>query len=54
MLSERELLIAPISDSPKPPSERITMTLPLLNKATWIAFVVTGNHGNLAFVVTGN
>jgi len=43
LLLERELLIAPIMDSPKPPSQRITMTLPLLNKATWIAFVVTGS-----------
>lgn len=43
LLTESAMLIAPIEDSPKPPPQRITMTLPLLSKAAWVAFVVTGS-----------
>ena len=42
LLEERDDLIAAISDSPKPPSRRITFTFPVLERATSIAFVAEG------------
>ena len=41
LMSNRRVL--PVHDSPKPPSERITMTIPfMLSKATKVLFVVSG------------
>lgn len=42
LLSEAARSVAPIGDSPKPPSARITLTLPTLADATVALFVVTG------------
>jgi len=42
LLAETERWAAPIFDSPKPPPERITLTLPLINNARQVAFVTAG------------
>lgn len=41
-LAETRRLVIPIRDSPKPPPERITFTVPLINNAKFVVFVVTG------------
>lgn len=38
-----EKWILAITDSPKPPSSRVTFSLPLINNARHIVFVVTGD-----------
>ncbi|CAH0476143.1 unnamed protein product [Peronospora belbahrii] len=42
LLEEKTLFVASIEDSPKPPSQRITLTYPVLNNAANVAFVATG------------
>lgn len=42
LLTETGRWVAAIFDSPKPPPERITMTLPLINQARAVAFVAAG------------
>ena len=42
-LQETEKLVIPITDSPKPPSSRITLTIPVLNQARNIFVVATGS-----------
>ncbi|OQR86293.1 6-phosphogluconolactonase [Achlya hypogyna] len=43
LLDESSLWVAPISDSPKPPPQRITLTYPVVNNAATVAFVATGD-----------
>lgn len=43
VLDEKEEWITFITDSPKPPPERITFTLPVINSASNVAIVVTGD-----------
>lgn len=43
LVSKKEVWIASIEDSPKPPPERITFTLPVINSAANVAFVATGS-----------
>lgn len=42
LLRETDAWVAPIEDSPKPPPQRITLTLPVVTHAVKVAFVATG------------
>lgn len=42
LLNENKRWVAPIFDSPKPPSERITLTLAVINNAENVAVIATG------------
>lgn len=42
LLDEKDDWVTFITDSPKPPPERITFTLPVINSASNVAVVVTG------------
>uniref|UniRef100_A0A182PFK4 6-phosphogluconolactonase n=1 Tax=Anopheles epiroticus TaxID=199890 RepID=A0A182PFK4_9DIPT len=42
LLEEKKKLIAPIENSPKPPPQRVTMTLPLINNAKVCLFGAQG------------
>ncbi len=41
-VDERERLIVPVRNAPKPPSERVSMTIPLLSAARSIVILATG------------
>jgi 6-phosphogluconolactonase len=43
LLNETKKWVAPVFDSPKPPPERITLTLPVINNSRQIMFLATGS-----------
>jgi len=52
LLREENRLVAVVTDSPKPPPTRITLTLPVINHAAQIHFFVTGAEKAEALRVT--
>jgi len=43
-IREQEELAVPVHDSPKPPSERITLTLPAVNRSERVWLLVAGEE----------
>ena len=43
LLNETERWVAPVVNSPKPPPERITLTLPIINQSRHVAFIAAGS-----------
>lgn len=43
LLNETKLKVAPITDSPKPPPSRITLTYPVINNARNCIYAVSGS-----------
>jgi 6-phosphogluconolactonase len=41
-LQEKQALVAAVHNAPKPPSERLTLTLPVINAARAVLFMVQG------------
>lgn len=41
-LAERKRLVVPVTDAPKPPLRRFTLTIPVLNAAKLVLFMATG------------
>jgi 6-phosphogluconolactonase len=48
-VEEKTRLVVRVEGAPKPPSSRVTFTLPLINAARHVAFLVTGKDKNAAF-----
>ena len=42
LLKETQRWVAPVFDAPKPPPERVTLTLPVINNARHVLFVAAG------------
>ena len=42
MLAVREAPVAPVRGAPKPPPERVTLTLPILRRARFTLLLATG------------